>query len=79
MKLTKEEFKLIMEAVQTFPSFIGMSSVLIDNLVGENGSEEEKKEIRKHHKENVDTLKKATTIISGKLYQMESEIVELCE
>ena len=79
MKLTKEEFTLMIEAMQMFPSSVGIADLMISTLTSENEDEEKKKELKDSHRKRVESLKKASIIIVGKLYQMESEIVESCE
>lgn len=79
MKLTKEEFTLMIEAMQMFPSSVGIADFMINALSSDNEDEERNKELKDRHRERVESLRKASVIIVGKLYQMESEIVESCE
>ena len=79
MKLTKEEFKYLLDAVEVLPSSVGLTGMMMDAIIGKSASEEEKKELKDRNKKGTDEMQKKSAIILGKLYQMESEIVESCE
>lgn len=77
MKLTKKEFELLVKAVKSFPSSVGVSGIFMRVLLSKgNPDDEDAKEVQEAAKKEGELLEKDVAIIIGKLYQLESEIVE---
>lgn len=77
MKLTKKEFELLVNAVKMHPSSVGLGGVFMRALLSKGNPDDEKaKEVQEALKKEGELLEKDVAIIIGKLYQLESEIVE---
>lgn len=77
MKLTKKEFELLVEAVKMHPSAVGLGGVFMRALLSKgNPDDEDAKKVQESLKKEGELLEKDVAIIIGKLYQLESEIVE---
>lgn len=77
MKLTKKEFELLISAVKSYPQSVGMSGILMRAMFCKGDPDDEDgKKIQEKMKEQGELMEKDAAIILGKLYQLESEIVE---
>lgn len=77
MKLTKKEFELLTSALKTYPQTCAMSGIFMRAILCKGDAEnEDGKEVQERMEKQGALMEKDVAIILGKLYQLESEIVE---